>query len=382
MLTILEGTTFVVSDEIGDIGNGAEGVFADDTRMLSTCRLRVDGERPLLLTARSVDYFSAAHYLRNAPSARVPADTLSISRARFVGETVIEHVSIVNEGMPQLVFDVDVEFGADFADILSVKAHDFAFGDPENAPALPVERGCCLSDPTTLSIDDDEDGYRTTIRFSAEPEWSGKRARFAVELGPHEQWDLTFDLTFGLLPAPRPLSRDHAFGTELQHVREALAAWKLQVPAHDDAGFRPAANVRALDLRSGLAAHEGRLRHRRVAGRRHAVVHDALWSRHVDHLAADTRLVPSLQPGRCDRLPLCRRWRTTPRSMPNPARSFMSFAVAKPHQRGSLSTTGHWMRPRCSSSCCPRSGGGQVIPWWSRSSTRSSIGVAVDRGVR
>ena len=237
MLTILEGTTFVVSDEIGDIGNGAEGVFADDTRMLSTCRLRVDGERPLLLTARSVDYFSAAHYLRNGPSASVPADTLSISRARFVGEMVIEHVSIVNEGMSRLVFDVDVELGADFADILSVKAHDFAFGDPENAPALPLERGCQPADPTTVSIDDDEEGYRTTIRFSAEPEWSGKRACFAVTLGPHEKWELTFDLTFGLVPTLRPLSRDRAFGSELQYVREALAAWKLQVPRMSTPAF-------------------------------------------------------------------------------------------------------------------------------------------------
>ena len=368
MLTILEGTTFVVSDEIGDIGNGAEGVFADDTRMLSTCRLRVDGERPLLLTARSVDYFSAAHYLRNAPSARVPADTLSISRARFVGEMVIEHVSIVNEGMPQLVFDVDVEFGADFADILSVKAHDFAFGDPENAPALPLERGCRPADPTTLSIDDDEDGYRTTIRFSAEPEWSGKRARFAVTLGPHEKWDLTFDLTFGLAsgataPVARPCIRNRA-----SVCSRGVGGLEASGPAHVDAGFRPAANVRALDLRSGLAANEGRLRHRRVACRRHAVVHDSLRSRHVDHLAADARLRdPSSQPGRCVRLPLCRRWTTTPRSTRNPARSFMSFAAGKPHQRGSLSTTGHWMPPRCSSSCCPRSGGGQVIPRSSRS---------------
>ena len=68
MLTILDGSTFVVSDDIGDVGLGAEGVFADDTRMLSRCRLLLDGESPLLLTSRAVDYFSATHYLRNAPN--------------------------------------------------------------------------------------------------------------------------------------------------------------------------------------------------------------------------------------------------------------------------------------------------------------------------
>ena len=222
-----------------------------------------------MLTARSVDYFSAAHYLRNGPSASVPADTLSISRARFVGEMVIEHVPIVNEGMAQLVFGVDVEFGADFADILSVKAHDFAFGDPENAPELPLERGCRPADPTTASIDDEE-GYRTTIRFSAEPEWSGKRACFAVSLAPHAKWDLTFDLTFGLVPALRaPVARPCIRNRAPVRSR-GVGGLEASGPANDDAGCRPAANVRALDLRPGLVADEGRLRHRRVARRRHA----------------------------------------------------------------------------------------------------------------
>ena len=37
VMTILEGSTFVVSDDIGDVSDGAEGFFADDTRMLSRC---------------------------------------------------------------------------------------------------------------------------------------------------------------------------------------------------------------------------------------------------------------------------------------------------------------------------------------------------------
>ena len=137
MLTILDGSTFVVSDDIGDVGSGAEGVFADDTRMLSRCRLLIDGESPLLLTSR------AGRLLQRdpLPSERshapgFPQDTLSVSRERFVGETVTEHLVLSNEGMSELSFAVDLELAADFADIISVKAHDFAFGDPETPPAL------------------------------------------------------------------------------------------------------------------------------------------------------------------------------------------------------------------------------------------------------
>ena len=229
MLTILDGSTFVVSDDIGDVGSGAEGVFADDTRMLSRCRLLIDGSSPLLLTSRAVDYFSASHYLRNAPTAHVPQDALSVSRERFVSSTVTEHLVLSNESMGELSFGVELELAADFADILSVKAHDFAFGDPASASPLPTELLCASADPSTLTVDDG-DGYSTTVRFSLPLEASAEGARFPVRLGPHERWELTFEVSFGLDRPTEPLSRAQAFGNERQRVRDALASWKLRVP--------------------------------------------------------------------------------------------------------------------------------------------------------
>ena len=85
MFTILEGATFCMSDEVGDITKLTNGLFADDTRMLSRLQLRVDGVTPLLLTSRVVEYFTAAHYARNAPTALIPPDTISVSRERFIG---------------------------------------------------------------------------------------------------------------------------------------------------------------------------------------------------------------------------------------------------------------------------------------------------------
>ena len=236
MLTILDGSTFVVSDDIGDVGLGAEGVFADDTRMLSRCRLLLDGATPLLLTSRAVDYFSATHYLRNAPTPRIPADTVSIGRERFVGTTVTEHLTLSNESMSELSFAVELELAADFADIISVKAHDFAFGNPESAAALPADRVCSSVDDATFAIEDDE-GYRTTLRFSHAPELTPAGARFSVSLPAHARWELTFDVRFGPGVASEPLSRDQTFGTELQHVRESLAAWKLRVPRLETPAF-------------------------------------------------------------------------------------------------------------------------------------------------
>ncbi len=48
-----------------------------------------------------------------------------------------ERIAIRNESMHRLDFEVSLELAADFADIISVKLHDFALGDPLNAPDLP-----------------------------------------------------------------------------------------------------------------------------------------------------------------------------------------------------------------------------------------------------
>ncbi|MBA3690177.1 MAG: hypothetical protein H0W82_02050 [Actinobacteria bacterium] len=51
-ISILEGSTFMVSDSIGDVPDGVvAGLFHDDTRFLSKWVLTIDGERPRLLTS-------------------------------------------------------------------------------------------------------------------------------------------------------------------------------------------------------------------------------------------------------------------------------------------------------------------------------------------
>jgi N-terminal domain of (some) glycogen debranching enzymes len=48
-LRILEGSTFCICDELGDMRGEVDGLFAEDTRFLSCLKLTVNGERPLLL---------------------------------------------------------------------------------------------------------------------------------------------------------------------------------------------------------------------------------------------------------------------------------------------------------------------------------------------
>src|SRR5258706_3670667 len=136
--TILEGSTFCICDELGDVRETTHGLFADDTRFLSRLELTIDGKRPMLLSSGSVEYFSAAYFLRNPLTDRLPLDSLLIKRERFVGDRMQDHVEITNETTETLELRLELAVSADFADIISVKEWDFSLGDPTHAKPLPA----------------------------------------------------------------------------------------------------------------------------------------------------------------------------------------------------------------------------------------------------
>jgi len=137
-LTILEGSTFCICDERGDIGvEKTSGFFARDTRFLSRFSLTIDGETPLLLSSEKVEYFSAVFYLRNPVADSLPQDSLLIRRERFVGDGMQDRIVVQNTVRTPIEFELALELETDFADIFLVKAHDFALGHPQDAPPLP-----------------------------------------------------------------------------------------------------------------------------------------------------------------------------------------------------------------------------------------------------
>jgi len=101
-MTILEGSTFCICDEIGDLDGRTSGFFAEDTRFLSRLELRVNGARPLLLSSGTIEYFSAAFYLRNPVAEGLVQDSLSIARERFVGDGMQDSFVVQNQGMERV----------------------------------------------------------------------------------------------------------------------------------------------------------------------------------------------------------------------------------------------------------------------------------------
>src|SRR5919201_3611161 len=110
MFTILEGSTFCICNDIGDVDGNASGLFADDTRFLSRLRLTVNGATPLPLSSGKVEYFSAAFYLRNPLAGGLHQDSVAITRERFVGEGMQDVIVAQNLHAEPLEFEVGIHF--------------------------------------------------------------------------------------------------------------------------------------------------------------------------------------------------------------------------------------------------------------------------------
>ena len=263
-VTILEGSTFCLSDEIGDLDGQTAGFFAEDTRFLSRFMLTINGERPLLLSSGRVEYFSAAFYMRNPLAGGLGQDVLSIERRRFIGEGMQDVIVVENEGMEPVSFELGLEFGNDFADILSVKSHDFALGHPLGAAPLPPLVGGSFNGDASLFMLEDPQNHaiHTQVVLSAPGEAHDSTVQYRLRLEPRERWELQV----GVFPsldeeelAPRLAAR--RFGEELGHVRDSLAAWQLRVP-HIRASWeelshsftQSVADLAALRIRSGDSA--------------------------------------------------------------------------------------------------------------------------------
>jgi glycogen debranching enzyme len=259
-LTILEGSTFCICDDVGDLDRRTHGFYSEDTRFLSVLRLSVNGARPLLLSSGKVEYFSAAFFLRNPLAGGLGQDVVSILRERFVGAAMQEVLQVQNQSMERQSLELAFEIEADFADIISVKAHDFALGDPRHAAPLPDRVPIRFDEEhNEFLLEDRDDGAQTQVIFSQRGEIDGAVVRWRLELEPREKWDLRVDVVpsvDGDHLVPRQAER--RFGDEMTRVRESLAAWRLRVPQiradWDDLGrafFQSVSDLASLRMRRG-----------------------------------------------------------------------------------------------------------------------------------
>jgi glycogen debranching enzyme len=230
-ITILEGSNFCICDANGDFSWATSGLFAHDTRFLSLLALTINGERPLLLSAGKVEYYSAAFFLRNPVAGELPQDAVSVARHRFVGEGMQDRIVLHNNGMSPVAFELALEVGNDFADIFSVKAHDFALGDPEHARLPPLAEAQFDETENQFVLEDDHGQAGTQVILSRQGHVELGKVRYWIELEPRGMWDLDVEVVPSLDGEQiRPRVAKRRFGEERERVEASLSAWQLRVP--------------------------------------------------------------------------------------------------------------------------------------------------------
>ena len=124
MISILDGNTFVVSDDRGDIeasSTDPTGLFSYDTRFLSTWVLTVDGNRLNPLSTDDLQYFETRFFLVPGTGTVYVDAKLSVIRLRTVGQGFEERITILNHDDKPVDLTVRIEAASDFADLFEVK---------------------------------------------------------------------------------------------------------------------------------------------------------------------------------------------------------------------------------------------------------------------
>src|SRR5215510_5930208 len=128
--TLKDGNTFLLADALGDVHGSDDGLFTNDTRMLSRFELSVAGRRPSLLGAaiRQDNTIFTSH-LTNRPlpalgERSIPQGVIHIERNRFLSEgRLYEKLTITNYSEFDAKLTLRFDFAADFADIFEVQGH-------------------------------------------------------------------------------------------------------------------------------------------------------------------------------------------------------------------------------------------------------------------
>lgn len=178
-VTLVEGSTFCVSDGAGDIRpGGPHGLFFRDTRLISRWELRLDGQAPSPLSVRATEAFGARFLLRRAPTEGHADSTVLVVRERLVDDGMRETVTLENLGGEPTAVNLVLYVDADFADLFAVKEGRVARG---GADAMVAGAELILTARSDAS-------RRLLVTATAEPLVLPGALSWRIVIQPRQRW--------------------------------------------------------------------------------------------------------------------------------------------------------------------------------------------------
>ncbi|HVY36811.1 MAG TPA: glycogen debranching N-terminal domain-containing protein, partial [Polyangia bacterium] len=187
-VSILDGSTFVVSDRRGDFDASpteTHGLFLEDTRFLSRWILTVGGIRPKTLSVDEQTYFKV-QFFEAVTTGTIYVDShLSVMRQRCVSTGFEETIEIENHGKEPVELEVKLEVAADFADLFEVKDKMAKVGQTY----ANVDDGTL-----TLGYRRDDFVRETVVRSNKKGELTENGFVFKVKIPAQSSWSVEFDV--------------------------------------------------------------------------------------------------------------------------------------------------------------------------------------------
>jgi glycogen debranching enzyme len=230
-----DGDTFIVADAFGDIFGERDGLFHNDTRILSALQLTLAGQTPSLLSSgvSRDNVFFIAH-LTNRPlpplgGRSTPEGVIHLERARFLhDERLYERIEFVNYSDREAVVPLALQFGADFRDMFEVRGQSRSNRGAMLPPAVTATS-------VTLRYQGLDRVLRSTaIAFSISPHrLTALCAEFAVELLPNGRGEIL--ICIGTTAEAAPTARAY---------RHAAAKARIAIRRRIRRGSRPRSSAR------------------------------------------------------------------------------------------------------------------------------------------
>ncbi|MFY1617335.1 glycogen debranching N-terminal domain-containing protein [Micromonospora sp. WMMD736] len=240
-IRILDGNTFVVCEDTGDIEatpSEPTGLFSLDTRFLSTWVLSVNGERLNSLSYDDLQYFESRFFLVPGMATHYVDAKLSIIRERAVGGSFREQLTILNHDEKAVDLEVRMDAASDFADLFQVKDEIL---NKKGEIYTEVE-----SDKLRLGYRRGNFRRETSISSSMSPRYDNRGFSYTIHLEPNEQWDATIDVqTRAVGPGDRDLRMGlRVHGGERLALQHDLEQWIADAPKVNSEHGRVAATYR------------------------------------------------------------------------------------------------------------------------------------------
>jgi glycogen debranching enzyme len=188
LVQILEGNTFVVSDECGDIEaslTDPTGLFSFDTRFLSRWVLTVNGQRLTALSTDDLQYFETRFFLVPGTGTVYVDSKLSVIRQREVADGFHEELRVLNHQNEPVNLEIRIEAASDFADLFEVK----------DALKKKGKYRAQVTDGTlVLGYQRETYARETRISSTAEAVIDENGLSFGISVPPHGQWQTDLDV--------------------------------------------------------------------------------------------------------------------------------------------------------------------------------------------